>query len=84
MSGSPLKMLLFVGMILVLQQLDGNILAPRIIGSSTGISGIWVLFGVMVGAASLESPVLFSASHFCRWCLKSGECLCVVGGSERN
>ena len=39
----------FVLMIFVLQQIDGNILVPKIIGDSIGISGFWVLFAVMVG-----------------------------------
>lgn len=39
----------FILMIFALQQIDGNILVPKIIGDSIGISGFWVLFAVMVG-----------------------------------
>lgn len=49
-AGSPLKMLIFIIMILVIQQVDGNIIAPRIIGDRTGVPGIWVVTGVMVGS----------------------------------
>ncbi len=49
-AGSPLKLLIFVVMVLVVQQIDGNIVAPRIIGDRTGVPGIWVVVGVMVGS----------------------------------
>lgn len=49
MAGGPVQMLIFIVMILVLQQIDGNILVPRIVGNSTGLSGFWVLFAIMVG-----------------------------------
>ena len=49
-AGSPLKMLIFIIMILVIQQVDANIVAPRIIGDRTGVAGIWVITGVMIGA----------------------------------
>ena len=34
---------------MVLQQFDGNILGPRILGDSTGISGFWVMVAILVG-----------------------------------
>lgn len=45
----PVKALLFILFILVLQQIDGNILVPRIVGNSTGLSGFWVMFAILVG-----------------------------------
>lgn len=45
----PIKALWFVLLIFVLQQIDGNILVPRIVGDSTGLSGLWVLFAIVVG-----------------------------------
>ena len=39
----------FIIMIFVLQQIDGNILVPKIIGDSIGMSGFWVLLAVMLG-----------------------------------
>lgn len=45
----PLKALWFALMIIVLQQLDGNILAPKIVGKTTGLSSFWVIFSILVG-----------------------------------
>ena len=45
---SPLQCLYFVGLILVLQQFDGNILGPRILGNSTGLPSFWVLFSILL------------------------------------
>ncbi len=45
----PLDCLIFLIFIIVLQQLDGNILGPRILGDATGLPGFWVLFSIIVG-----------------------------------
>lgn len=44
---SPKQCLYFIGLILVLQQFDGNILGPKILGNSTGVSSFWVLFSIL-------------------------------------
>ena len=44
---SPSKALVFLVFILVLQQVDGNIIGPKILGDSTGLSSFWVLFAIM-------------------------------------
>ena len=44
---SPRQCLYFVGLVLVLQQFDGNILGPKILGDSTGLSSFWVLFSIL-------------------------------------
>ena len=46
---SPIKCLIFIIFIIVLQQFDGDILGPKILGSTTGLSGFWVLFAIIVG-----------------------------------
>ena len=46
----PSKCLIFVIFIIILQQIDGNIIGPRILGSSTGITGFWVMFAIIVGS----------------------------------
>lgn len=46
---SPIKSLYFIIFVLALQQFDGNILGPRILGDSTGISGFWVMVAILVG-----------------------------------
>lgn len=42
----PLNCLYFVIFILALQQFDGNILGPKILGDSTGLTGFWVIFSI--------------------------------------
>lgn len=44
---SPFYVLQFCIFILILQQFDGNILGPRILGSTTGVSSFWVLFSIL-------------------------------------
>lgn len=45
---SPIQSVYFVVFILVLQQFDGNILGPRILGGSTGLASFWVLFSILL------------------------------------
>ena len=45
---SPGKAMVFLIFVIILQQVDGNIIGPRIIGNVTGLSGFWVLFAIMV------------------------------------
>lgn len=45
---SPIKCLYFVIFIIVLQQFDGNILGPKILGDSTGLGSFWVLFAIIL------------------------------------
>lgn len=46
---SPVKALIFLVFILVLQQLEGNIIYPKVVGSSIGLPAIWVLAAVTIG-----------------------------------
>ena len=45
---SPIKAVYFAIFILVLQQFDGNILGPKILGDSTGLASFWVLFSILL------------------------------------
>lgn len=45
---SPIKALWFVLFVLVLQQLDGNVIGPKILGNTTGLSSFWVLFAILL------------------------------------
>ena len=47
---SPLKAIIFVIFIIVLQQLEGNVIYPRVVGSQVGLPGLWVLVAVTVGS----------------------------------
>lgn len=42
----PLNCVYFVIFILILQQVDGNLIGPKILGNSTGLSGFWVIFAI--------------------------------------
>ncbi len=50
---SPVKALIFLIFIVVLQQFEGNIIYPKVVGSSMGLPGIWVLAAVTVGGGVL-------------------------------
>ena len=45
---SPIKSLWFMLFVLVLQQLDGNVIGPKILGDRTGLSSFWVLFSIVL------------------------------------
>lgn len=46
---NPIKGVYFLIFILVLQQLDGNVIGPKILGNSTGLSAFWVVFSILIG-----------------------------------
>ena len=48
---NPLQAVIFVIFILVLQQLEGNLIYPHVVGKSVGLPSIWVLVAVTVGAS---------------------------------
>ena len=45
---NPIKALWFVLFVLILQQIDGNIIGPKILGNTTGLSSFWVLFAILL------------------------------------
>ena len=48
---NPLQAFYFVIFILVLQQVDGNVIGPKILGNTVGISGFWVLASITIAAS---------------------------------
>ena len=46
---SPTQAVIFVGVFLLLQQIEGNMIYPRVVGTSVGLPGMWVLMAVAVG-----------------------------------
>ena len=52
----PLQALWFLVFLVTLQQLEGNLIYPRVVGSSMGLPGLWVLAAVTVGGAMLGLP----------------------------
>lgn len=53
---NPIKGLYFLIFILILQQIDGNIIGPKIIGNSTGLSAFWVVFSILLGGGLFGIP----------------------------
>ncbi len=48
---SPMKALVFLIFLIILQQIEGNLIYPKVVGTSIGLPGIWVLAAVTVGGA---------------------------------
>lgn len=68
---SPIKCLYFIIFVVVLQQFDGNILGPRILGNSTGISGFWVIVAILVGGGLWGVVGMFIGVPICA-CVYAG------------
>ena len=51
---SPLKTLIFLIFLLCLQQFEGNVIYPRVVGSNVGLPAIWVLAAVTVGGGLFQ------------------------------
>ena len=49
LMAAPKQVIPFVIFIIILQQVDGNIIGPKILGDSTGLSPFWVMFAILVG-----------------------------------
>jgi predicted PurR-regulated permease PerM len=45
---NPTHALMFLIFVIILQQLDGNVIGPKILGDSTGLSALWVMFGILL------------------------------------
>ncbi len=52
----PMQCLIFVIWVLVLQQLDGNVIGPLILGDSTGVNGFWIIVSISVGGGMFGVP----------------------------
>lgn len=48
---SPMSSVIFLVFLLVLQQFEGNVIYPRVVGNSIGLPGLWVVFAVIIGGA---------------------------------
>ena len=47
----PIKALIFVIFVIILQQFEGNLIYPKVVGKSVGLPGVWVLVSVTIGAS---------------------------------
>ena len=46
---NPIRALIFIGIFLLLQQIEGNLIYPRVVGGSVGLAPIWVFAAVVIG-----------------------------------
>ena len=53
---NPKKCIVFIIFVIILQQIDGNVIGPLILGDSTGLSGMWVLFSILIGGNLFGFP----------------------------
>lgn len=51
LSVEPIKVITFIVFFLILQQIEGNLIYPRVVGNSVGLPGMWVLVAVTVGGS---------------------------------
>jgi predicted PurR-regulated permease PerM len=56
---SPAKCLYFIIFVLVLQQLDGNVIGPKILGGSTELPSFWVIVAILLGGGFFGVPGMF-------------------------
>lgn len=79
---SPKQCLIFIIFILVLQQVDGNIIGPKILGDSTGLSPFWVVVSILLGGGLFGflgmllgvptfAVIYFLVKTFSEYCLKN-------------
>ena len=77
----PLQALGFAVLILVIQQLDGNVIGPKILGDAVGVDALWVLVSIVIGGELLGLPgmvigvpafatVMSVTKELAEWCLR--------------
>ncbi len=59
LTDSPVKALIFLIFLVILQQLEGNLIYPRVVGEALGLPGIWVLAAVTIGGGIAGIPGMF-------------------------
>ena len=67
---SPIKAVYFLIFILALQQLDGNVIGPKILGDKTGLSSLWVIIAILIGGSFFGFKGMFFGVPVCA-CLYS-------------
>ncbi len=53
---SPIKALIFIIFLVILQQIEGNLIYPKVVGTSIGLPGIWVFVAVIIGGGIAGIP----------------------------
>nr|WP_326215954.1 AI-2E family transporter [uncultured Oscillibacter sp.] len=62
---NPLQAVYFMLFVLALQQLDGNVIGPKILGDKTGLSSLWVIIAILVGGSFFGVPGMFFGVPVC-------------------
>lgn len=62
---SPIKAIIFVVLILVIQQIENNLIYPKVVGKSVGLPGMWVLLSVTIGGSVGGLIGLFISTPLC-------------------
>ncbi len=62
---SPIKAVIFLIFLAILQQIEGNVIYPRVVGTSIGLPGIWVLTAVTVGGGLFDLPGVLLSVPVC-------------------
>lgn len=65
---NPVKAVIFVIMFFVLQQIEGNLIYPHVVGSSVGLPGMWVLMAVTVGGSLFGIVGILTFIPICSVC----------------
>ncbi len=65
---NPVKAVIFVIMFFVLQQIEGNLIYPHVVGSSVGLPGMWVLMAVTVGGSLFGIVGMLTFIPICSVC----------------
>ena len=56
---NPIRAVYFLIFIIILQQVDGNVIGPKILGDKTGLSSLWVIIAILVGGSFFGLPGMF-------------------------
>lgn len=49
LTQSPIQAILFIVFLIILQQIEGNLIYPRVVGGSVGLPGVWVIIAIIIG-----------------------------------
>ena len=81
---SPMQALYFTVFVLALQQLDGNIIGPKILGDQTGMSSLWVIIAILVGGSFFGVAGMFFGVPVCACLRYAGEFIVEKRLEERS
>lgn len=81
---NPFDALKFLILIIAIQQVDGNIIGPKILGKSIGVSALWVLVAIVIGGDLLGLWAWSSACLLCHILWPAAPVYRLVPGAPRH